>query len=280
MQMIPKPSLKAYQFNPEVKAVGRLSAYQKRVYFNQLERIRGKHQRAMRRNLRTVFDAQCEAVLDIEEPDFQTISRAVLNENPMLEKVFEYTYTSIADDIYPMVEKTTKVKAVWEGFEKKSVDTDLYYRAHLLQWIQDNCAMKISEINDTTIREIQKLYEQSANMIQFRDKVENLFQGSIKPYRANAIARTETTSASSRASLETAKSTGFEGSKVWNCVPDMDTRETHMMLDGRTIGMDDLFTWTGKYGYVQMDCPGDGTHGAPAGEIINCRCYPTYELDI
>ena len=278
--MLLKPSLKAYQFNPEVKAIGQLTPYQKRVYANLLERIRGKHQRSMRRNLRTCFKAQCEAILDLEDPSLQDINRALLSKNPLLEQTFEYTYASIADDIYPMVEKTTKVKALWEGLEKKSVDTDLFYRAQILQWIQNNCAIKISEINETTILQIQRLYASTSNMIEFRDSVQDLFAGSIEPYRANAIARTETASATNRASLETVKSTGFEGWKIWNTISDMDTRDTHAALNGKKVGRDELFSWFGKYGYVQMECPGDGTHGAPAGEIVNCRCYLTYELDI
>lgn len=276
-----KPSIKAYQFSPEIKAVGNLSPYKQRLLHRQIELIRSKHERTMRYNLRTAFNRQLKNLIALDDdPTFYEISDAVLSVNPLLERIYTTMYTRMADDIYPMVETTAKVKSAWQSLEHKSDESLLYYQVLVQQWVEDNCARNIAGINATTMEQIQRAYMGAESMVQFRDDITDIFNNNIKTYRANAIARTETACASNRTELVTIESMDppKDTVKEWQATTDSLTRETHMHLNGRQVPFDDKWTWTGKYGYVQMDCPGDSTHGAPPAEFINCRCYFTVHV--
>lgn len=273
-----KPSMKTYQFSPEIKAVGDLSPYRQRLLYRQVELIRNKHEKVMRYNLRTAFNKQLNNLLALDDdPTFYDLSDAIMSVNPIFERIYTNMYARMANDIYPMVETTANVKSAWQSLERKSDDSLLWYQVLVQQWIEENCARNISGINATTMEQIQNAYVRSESMLEFRDDITDIFNGNIKTYRANSIARTETASASNRTELITIESMDPPRSTVkkWQATQDSTTRETHRHLDGTEVALDDKFTWTGKYGYVQMDCPGDSTHGAPPAEFIQCRCVFT-----
>lgn len=64
-------------------------------------------------------------------------------------------------------------------------------------------------------------------------------------------------------SMKVAESWGVQTKKEWVCTHDDRTRDTHSLLDGEKIGVDDIF-WNG--------CRYPGDHLGPPEEIWSCRC--------
>jgi len=110
---------------------------------------------------------------------------------------------------------------------------------------------------------------------RYRDRLLNL--------RGETIARTEALNA-----LRAGRHEGYEqliqSGKVradqvtvtWSATMDGRTRDSHQALNGQKIRFGQMFTspLTG----ARMEYPGDTTHGAPAEEIISCRCYAAYSI--
>lgn len=64
--------------------------------------------------------------------------------------------------------------------------------------------------------------------------------------------------------------------KEWRATSGGRTRDTHAILHGATVaGLDTPFR---SVSGAQLRYPGDRSLGAPASEIVNCRCYPIYRL--
>ena len=53
---------------------------------------------------------------------------------------------------------------------------------------------------------------------------------------------------------------------------DRHVRHTHQLVEGKTIGINDVFL----VGDSEMFYPKDTTFGASAREIVNCRCSIKY----
>lgn len=95
-------------------------------------------------------------------------------------------------------------------------------------------------------------------------------------YRAETIARTESVRALGQARQESLQQV-VEGAdipkswitRVWRSTRDKRVRDTHMAMDGQERGLDAPFQSPSG---ARLMVPGDGSLGAPAEEIINCRC--------
>lgn len=90
--------------------------------------------------------------------------------------------------------------------------------------------------------------------------------------RSIVIAETETNNAANYDGYEEAKEDG-KTQKVWVTMADPKVRQTHMDIDGMTIGIDELF----DVGEAQMRFPCDEemAYDFP-GEVVNCRCHLEY----
>lgn len=84
--------------------------------------------------------------------------------------------------------------------------------------------------------------------------------------RALLIARTETTTISGFAQMETAKEFNIELDKVWISARDSRTRSDHRSADGNRVKYEEDF----DIGGVKMSHPGDPKGGA--ANCCNCRC--------
>jgi len=60
--------------------------------------------------------------------------------------------------------------------------------------------------------------------------------------------------------------------KTWHTQNDGDVRPTHATENGKQIPIDETF----KVGGYLMRFPKDTYYGAPAEEIVNCRCFVKY----
>ena len=90
--------------------------------------------------------------------------------------------------------------------------------------------------------------------------------------RSIVIAETETNNAANYDGYEEAKEDG-KTQKVWVTMADQKVRQTHMDIDGMTIGIDELF----DVGEAQMRFPCDEemAYDFPS-EVVNCRCHLEY----
>ena len=267
------PVKMAYQLAPEVKLIGALSRAEKQRAFNMIEHVRRKFERPIKRNFKTIFKKQMDEILKLEEPDPFNTLEVVNSTNRAMESTLVSAYTKIADEMFPLVASKDVVKSTYREMEKKGNDS--FYQLIIQDWIRNNAGAKIRFINDSTLLSIREIMENSESMLDFRDNIQHIFEGDIIPNRAATISRTETSAATNRASLETVKSldSAREQDKVWQAVNDEDVRDSHLHLNGRRVGINDRFEWVGKSGRAIMDCPCDNTYAAPAGEIINCRCW-------
>jgi len=92
--------------------------------------------------------------------------------------------------------------------------------------------------------------------------------------RAVTIARTESTYARNLGFEDTYKDNPFIVGKKWRSLHDKDTRSAHANADGQVVPIGDSFTVGGE----QLDFPCDGSKGASAENIVNCRCRITAEV--
>lgn len=91
----------------------------------------------------------------------------------------------------------------------------------------------------------------------------------IELWQARRIAQTETMIGLADAGAIAARTLDVGFTKVWAISGLGNTRETHELMDGMEVDMDEPFTLPEG---AQMMYPHDGSLGAPAGEIINCAC--------
>lgn len=90
--------------------------------------------------------------------------------------------------------------------------------------------------------------------------------------RAATIARTEVTAAAGWGSLEGARTVAAEAGltlgKEWIAAIDGRERADHNAANGQVVPLDEPFVVGGE----EMMHPGDGSRGASAAQLVNCRC--------
>ena len=104
--------------------------------------------------------------------------------------------------------------------------------------------------------------------------VEYLTQKIYRQYRAQQewevrrIAQTECLISAGRAGDMAARSLGVKFTKQWCTSGMVNTRDTHLAVDGLVVGQDEPF----RVGDSYLMYPHDTSMGASASEIINCAC--------
>lgn len=149
--------------------------------------------------------------------------------------------------------------------------------APMVAWIRQFAASRVADINKTTRDRIKDIIAQG---VEAGDTVEEIARGidglyldEIIPDRSMTIARTEVGNAANFASNEAAQATGVEMEKTWNSLGDEFVRAEHQDADGQTVAQDEDFVVGDEY----LGWPGDISKGASAGNVINCRCFITWD---
>jgi uncharacterized protein with gpF-like domain len=116
-----------------------------------------------------------------------------------------------------------------------------------------------------------------------RDRIITRYSDRLLFQRGETIARTETIASLSAGRDEGVKQLIDTGSinadqvqKIWRAAGDQRTRDTHADRDGQAVSIDGLFVSSSG---ATLAYPGDTSHGAPAEETINCRCYSEVKID-
>ena len=134
-----------------------------------------------------------------------------------------------------------------------------------------------AEMSKKIVRDIVEADKKGAGITEFTKIIQNHYTG-IGASRAETIARTTTTQAYNEAAWSRAKE--YAPYKMWIATLHSDrTRPSHLAMDGVIIPVDDAFqvpafmaSKNSRVAACEMMYPGDSSLGAPAGQIINCRC--------
>lgn len=135
-------------------------------------------------------------------------------------------------------------------------------------------------------RAIRKAIEQGKALpADLQDKLIREFEDSLLQFRSKAISRTEATATLNAARHQAVGQMVSKGAiseqdvtRRWRSAGDDGrTRETHLAMDNQIVqGLQEPFVT--PTGYRLMH-PGDSSLGAPAEEIVNCRCYEEVKID-
>jgi hypothetical protein len=134
-----------------------------------------------------------------------------------------------------------------------------------------------AEMSKKIVRDIVEADKQGSSITNFNNIIQEHYQG-IGYVRAETIARTVTTQAHNNAAWSRAKE--YAPYKEW--IPTLNssrTRPSHLAMKGVIVPIDEPFhvpafmaSKNSRVEACDMMFPGDSSLGAPAGQIIQCRC--------
>ena len=163
----------------------------------------------------------------------------------------------------------------WQEFEmKRDISTPIMDEA-ISSWIRAYGGLKITEITNTTMKDINKIVADGIEEGLSEREIGRLINAvapSKSASRSQTIARTEVHSSSQGMSLDVASATDIEMVKVWLTNVSDRTREEHIDADGQKRAISQSFDVGGE----QLDYPGDPSGSAE--NTISCRCVVGYEL--
>lgn len=150
------------------------------------------------------------------------------------------------------------------------------------EWLTVNILTKINSISQTTQRAIAKVIERAINegssIPDISKAIRRQSQGEINRHRSVVIARTETISAMNKGRRLSMYTSNLLWNKKWVDSPDERTRLSHRLIAQEDYRPLDQEYWLadGNGSVEPADCPGDPR--LSPGNIINCRCCETYEV--
>jgi HK97 family phage portal protein len=263
------------------KAMTEEEAYEARTrHWEAKERQRQQWDRTLQRR-----------IIDMFEYEFGTIKNVANDTTDPVE--LEQAIDSLFDDEFKsmwlqlVAQNVTEVvdyfgKQTWDELTKGNTPVTEHkwnlWDKVVRKWVEKFVAKEVTNVTDTTresIREIVRTdFEAGMGIVATVGHIEGLYLDNIIPNRSLVIARTETHAASMSGSWHAASQTGVKMRKVWVSSRDAHVRDTHLKMDGQAIPIEDLWDVNGS----KMKFPGDGSHGAAAREVINCRCDHMYEV--
>jgi hypothetical protein len=239
-----------------------------KLYANALKQYSPKFKKELQKQVDTFCRTQ----------DYNAIS------DKALKKTIKQLHVSLGTKMALTAEKDVKkaTKGYIGPFEGKSQKTDLFSYVILQYLERQGLDQLAADITDTTKDQIRRyLMQGAANNLSYAEMIPMLRQAGITDYRAELIARTETSRAANTGSMVGAMSTGLVTVKEWIAARDNRTRRIprdsadHLHMDGIRVPIDTKFEVKGKTFVDYMLHPGDST--AHAANVCNCRCTLGYE---
>ena len=240
----------------------------RKLYANALKQYSPKFKKELQKQVDTFCRTQ----------DYNAIS------DKALKKTIKQLHVSLGTKMALTAEKDVKkaTKGYIGPFEGKSQKTDLFSYVILQYLERQGLDQLAADITDTTKDQIRRyLMQGAANNLSYAEMIPMLRQAGITDYRAELIARTETSRAANTGSMVGAMSTGLVTVKEWIAARDNRTRRIprdsadHLHMDGIRVPIDTKFEVKGKTFVDYMLHPGDST--AHAANVCNCRCTLGYE---
>lgn len=132
-------------------------------------------------------------------------------------------------------------------------------------------AKQVNQTTENAVRElIVKGYEEGKHFTRIAQELKDLPEFNIS--RSITVARTEILGSMNHVDFYYNVNTGIYYAKKWRTSRDEKVRESHQQAEGQVVLINETF----NVGGFQLMYPGDTENGAPAGEIINCRCGLEY----
>ena len=224
---------------------------------------------SIQRTVKRYMDAEANRIADAVEAgrEWDTDDDAMLE---MLRgAVYEPTFLRFARAAYGATEAASKKAANVEAW----IET-------VLRIIRGEGARRVKGIGDFTKRHIRSIIQAVQAQGGGVDEAARQIRTEIPEInisRSERIARTEMNSAAMAGTqegvLSAATELGMEVGKIWYPSPDDRVRDSHQSVNGgKPVPLDGTFT----VGGATMQYPGE--FGAPAEEVINCRCTLLYEV--
>jgi hypothetical protein len=214
------------------------------------------------------LDKQCMALLKGEQPDEEKLKQYI-------RKLHNDAGITMAKYNYEKIRKSAGVK--------DSMTPEQRWAAVIKLFLEQGLTNLVNGITSTTKETIRKVLIQGMqegwSIMQMMKEIE---KSGINIYRAELIARTETTRAANQGAMLGAISTGLQTMKEWIAITDDRTRRIprndydHLHMDGKTTPIDQPFTVPGLRSIDIMEFPGDPN--GSAGNVCNCRCTVGFEV--
>lgn len=226
---------------------------------------------ALIKSLRSLFKKEYTYTADnydtIAQNGFSILRRLDLQTN--LKNILSRVITGVMPSSGRMIEREIN----------KQIKTDFDYEAYIAEYISSELfTQSIETIVTTFYDDVQGVISAGIARQATRKEIQKDILDVMtvrSKYRAETIAITETSKASSYASYKRAtdmqKDLGLNMQKQWIAVQDSRTRNAHTAMRGKEpIGINEMFVVGGE----KMDRP--HASGASAGNTIRCRCVLRY----
>jgi uncharacterized protein with gpF-like domain len=183
-----------------------------------------------------------------------------------------------------MKEANAKLKAVTQGHIRESILIGLkmgmvqtgstldfnLYEPNIIRAVEQRSGFFVDRTNESTAKSLSDTLSDGIkageSIEDLSRRVDKIFRFS-ENYRAKRIAQTEVIGATNDGQVKAFGEAGFK-KKSWSTARDELVRKSHR-IDGQVRDLTQSFT-TKAGSHLQY--PGDRTSGAPAEEVINCRC--------
>jgi len=195
-----------------------------------------------------------------------------------LEVLRTYRHKGLIDDVWnpeleinlakenflPLLEKYL-LEAGIESLKFSGSDFNFYVTGEIASWLDQKVRVFSEKINETTFKKLKREFERSLEENEDRKALINRIEstyGNISEGRAGTIARTEIQGVTGKGTYEGYRQAGIP-IKIWVAVMDSHTRDSHAAVDGEEVPINQTFSNGLMY---------PGEVGAPAEEVVNCRC--------
>jgi hypothetical protein len=229
--------------------------------------------------IKKALDDQTGAVADfVNEDNFDNIElyiQFLVQQKPLysgLEKIYTKVGVSAATFSYDWIRNSVPKT-------KKDFIIDFFNAAwyeEMVNYFRLIGGTKVTGIDQTTMDKVKTLLANILGQNLSRREQAKLFEQSLNDpafnrARSLVIARTEATTAANFGINMGAESSDYEVKKFWINTRDARTRPSHLAMTKDRIDLNQPF----NVGGVSMMYPGEV--GAPAAEVVNCRCVMATE---
>jgi len=229
--------------------------------------------------IKKALDDQTGAVADfVNEDTFDNIElyiQFLVQQKPLysgLEKIYTKVGVSAATFSYDWIRNSVPKN-------KKDFIIDFFNAAwyeEMVNYFRLIGGTKVTGIDETTAEKVRNLLANILGQNLSRRDQAKLFEETLNDpafnrARSLVIARTESTTAANFGINMGAESSDYEVQKFWINTKDKRTRRSHLLMTQDRIAINQPFI----VGGVPMMYPGEV--GAPAAEVVNCRCVMATE---
>lgn len=239
-----------------------------------INKRRNSWTKKVQRLVKEQFDDERKSILLAyrRHGDVDEALQAIEDDKEEWQKLFAAVYYSVGEDFARKVLQSLKNRKDIPADEiKANVFTDT-----MMDYLSRHAAKQVVGVLDTTKQQIRDAVSAGVEAEEGIDviakRIDQLFLEQIIPNRSEVIARTESLSAGNIASDAAARASGVKVQKEWLTAIDGRERPEHAAVNGQVKELDEPFEVGGEYMQYCMD----GSMGASAENIIQCRCTILY----